>query len=93
MTTMTPPICGLSIWERVVAPLDTSLSPAVANELLKLGFAPQDHDRMALLAGKAREGSLTPHEQSEIDEYGLVNSLLGILKSKARLSLRNHPKS
>jgi hypothetical protein len=40
------------------------------------------------LAEKAREGSLTPAEQGELESYERVGSLLGILQSKARTSLK-----
>ena len=38
-------------------------------------------------AEKARQGSLTPEEQDEIEDYERVGHLLGMLQSKARLSL------
>ena len=43
---------------------------------------------MRQLLAKAKEGTLTQPEQAEIENYGRVGSLLGILQSKARVSLR-----
>jgi hypothetical protein len=40
------------------------------------------------LAAKAREGTLTPAEQAEINNYERVGYLLGVLHSKARRSLK-----
>jgi hypothetical protein len=40
------------------------------------------------LAEKARSGELTDEERLEADGYERVSSLLGILQSKARLSLK-----
>ena len=40
------------------------------------------------LASKARAGALTTNERSEIEAYSRINSLLGIIKSKARRALK-----
>ena len=61
-----------------------SMSPAVASELLKWRFSESDQQRMAELAAKARQGTLTADEQTEIDGYDRVSSFLGLVKSKAR---------
>ncbi len=90
MSTSTAEISGSTILARAIAPSDATLHPAVANELLKWGFTPQDRERMADLAAKARSGSLSDEEKIEADEYEQVSSFLGIVKSKARRSLQNH---
>lgn len=78
-----------TILARVIAPDTPSLTPAVASELLKWRFPEADQQRMAELAAKAREGTLTADEQTEIDGYERVSSFLGLVKSKARRSLKN----
>ena len=70
------------------------LSSTLARHFLTLGFSGRDKDRMHDLAAKARAGTLTPDEQAEGEAYSRIGSLLGILKSKARRSLKgNEPRS
>lgn len=64
------------------------LSPDAARSLLRLQFSDEDKGRMDELADKARQGALSIAEQAEIENYERVNNLLGILKSKARRSLK-----
>jgi len=42
---------------------------------------------MDVLAEKARQGTLTPDEQIEIDRYERIGNFLSLLKSPARRSL------
>ena len=65
-----------------------SLSPGTARKLLELSFSRPQQERVALLSEKAQEGTLTPAEQEELDEYIRVGTLLSILQSKARRTLR-----
>jgi hypothetical protein len=76
------------ILRRAIEPNRPTLSAAAARSLLAIDFSPEDKDRMRELAAKARAGQLTADEQAEIDAYGRVGSLLSILKSKARRSLK-----
>jgi hypothetical protein len=77
-----------AILARVIARERASLSPAVAAELLRWGFAEADKRRMSELAAKARRGALTADEQAEVEGYERVSSFLGLVKSKARRSLQ-----
>jgi hypothetical protein len=77
-----------AIWGRLLAPASTILSPEVARAILKIDFPESDKDRMHEPAEKARKGTLTQQEQDEIDSYGRIGSFLSILKSKARVALR-----
>lgn len=81
-----------SILARVIAPDEPTLPPAVATELLKWGFPDVDKQRMSELAAKARQGTLSPEEQVDIEGYERVSSFLGLVKSKARQTLQNCPK-
>ena len=65
-------------------------SDAAAREILALGFSREDKKRMHALAARARAGTLTSNEENEVEAYGRVASLLGILKSRARRALRRH---
>lgn len=77
-----------TILERVIAPSGPSLAPEVATEILKWDFSETDRLRMAELAAKAREDRLTAEERAEAEEFEQVSSFLGIVKSKARRSLK-----
>ena len=75
------------ILTRMLAPSESSLSAEAARSILRLKMTEQDLHRMQLLSAKASEGRLTDDEQAEVDSYERVGCLLGILQSKARLSL------
>jgi uncharacterized protein YnzC (UPF0291/DUF896 family) len=76
------------ILSRVIAPEEPTLPPDTAKIILTFDFGKEDRDRMNLLAEKAREGTLTAEEQAEIDCYERVGHFLSLLRSKARLSLK-----
>ena len=77
-----------AILTRLVGPDQMILSPEAAEAILAIGFSQTDKDRMQELAAKARAGILTPEEQDEVEAYGRVGSLISILKSTARQSLK-----
>jgi hypothetical protein len=77
-----------AILTRLAGPGEPAFSAAAAKGILTLGFSPADKDRMHALAAKAREGTLTSDEQAEVEAYSRIGSLLGILKSKARRTLK-----
>jgi hypothetical protein len=61
----------------------------VAEYLLSIDFEAGDIDRMNLLSERAREGTLTREETTELDSYLHVGSLLAILQSRARRILKS----
>jgi hypothetical protein len=73
-----------TILSRVLGPDNPTLSSAAARALLALDFIQADKDRMRQLSAKAREGTLTPGEQVEINNYERVGHLLNLMQSKAR---------
>lgn len=77
------------ILTRLVGPDPMTLSPEAARAILTIGFGQADKDRMQALAAKARAGTLTAEEQDEVEAYSRIGSLISILKSKARRSLKN----
>jgi hypothetical protein len=83
-----PPSPEAAIIGRLAAPDEAPLSPAAAEGILAITFGKADKVRMNALAAKAREGALTPKEQAEAEAYSRIGSLLGILKSKARHTLK-----
>ncbi|MGO8898716.1 MAG: hypothetical protein ACLQU5_10270 [Isosphaeraceae bacterium] len=80
---------GIAILDQL-ADLDVrSISPETAQTLLKLRFDEFHHERFNLLTAKAREASLTPAEQAELDEYIQTADILAIVQSKARQALKS----
>ncbi len=87
--TSKPKPVGTAVLEQL-AELDVqSISPETARKLLQFHFDASHHERVSLLSEKAEQGTLTPAEQDELDEYIRVGTLLGILQSRARQVLRN----
>jgi hypothetical protein len=77
-----------AIWNRLLQPAGRTLTVAAARALLKLDFSTDDKDRMRVLAERARDGTLTPAEREEIQEYERAGNLLALMKSKARQRLK-----
>lgn len=78
----------VAIFSRVLEPDQATLSVSAARAILALGFPPADRNRMRELSAKAREGTLSPAEQDEINNYERVGHILSLMKSKARRSLK-----
>ena len=83
----------IAILERLLRAERADFSAAAARSLLKIDFEPADRERMHQLAVKAQDGTLTAAEQAEIDAYEVVGHLLGLMHSKARLSLKGQKSS
>ncbi len=81
-------IADAAVFGRLVKPDRGDFSPAAAREILSLRFDEADQRRMDLLSVKAQEGTLTPEDQAELEGFRRAGYLLGVLWSKARLSLR-----
>ncbi len=88
MQTMHMPSSEAAIVGRLIKPDHRDFSPEAARELLSLRFGDDDQTRMRELSQKAQEGTLTTAEQTEVENYRRVGYWLGILWSKARLSLK-----
>jgi hypothetical protein len=78
----------VAIFSRVLEPDRATLSIAAARAIIDLDFNQADKDRMRQLSAKAREGTLTADEQTEINNYERVGHILSLMKSKARRSLK-----
>lgn len=81
-------ISEAALWGRLLEPAESAMSPEAARYFLALSFPPTDLARMRALAEKARAGTLTTGEQSEMDTYEQVGHALSLLKSKARQALQ-----
>jgi hypothetical protein len=77
-----------AIWARLLQAKE-SRSREVAEYLLSIDFEGSDLERMNVLAERAREGTLTPEQTTELDSYLHVGSLLSIVQSKARRLLQS----
>lgn len=84
-----PGTSEVAIFSRVLEPDRATFSAAAAKAILALDFSQADRDRMRQLLAGAKEGTLTPAEQIEIDNYEKVGHILSLMKSKARCSLKS----
>lgn len=75
--------------DAIVTNLSGSISPQAAEGILSLGFSEEQRKKMQALAEKARKGELSDQEREEASSFERVSSLLGILQSRARISMRN----
>jgi hypothetical protein len=82
-----------AIWGRLLDPAKPTLSAEAARAVLVLDFPPADKERMNELAARARAGTIAPEEMEEVETYGRVGSVLGIMKSKARRALKAAPRT
>jgi hypothetical protein len=76
------------VWLRILHP-DEEMSPRVARAIRGLSFPKNEISRMHELSAKARAGTLTPEEDTEMDNFERVGSILSTLKSKARQVLKS----
>jgi hypothetical protein len=79
---------GTEILFRAIQPGEGDLPPEVSRWLLRVKLSEADCDKVNRLAAKARAGTLSSDERSELDELERVTSLLELMQSKARLSLK-----
>jgi hypothetical protein len=79
---------GTAMLERLAELDPSSFSPETARVFLQLGFSRAEQRRVDQLSERARQGSLTPDEEQELDESIHVGNLLAIVQSKARQALK-----
>jgi len=79
----------VAILSRVIRPDSGTWSREAAKSILDFDFPPADVRRMNALAAKARQGTLSPEEEAQLENYRDVGRLLELLQSKARLSLKH----
>jgi hypothetical protein len=80
----------IDVLERLVLPDEAELPSEVARYVLGMHFSDADKTRYLSLAERHNDGKLSPEELSELEGFVEANTLLGIIKSKARLSLAKH---
>ena len=77
-----------AILQRLVDPRRCGWSEQAAQAVLKLNFSAEDQERAAELADRANQGILTHDEESEMESYLRLGTLVDLMQSKARLYLR-----
>ena len=80
------------VWLRILHP-DRNMTPQVARAVIDLSIPEADLAIMHELSAKARAGTLTMEEDSQMDTFERVGSILSILKSKARQVLKRPSRS
>lgn len=78
----------LTILARVLGNDQGRLPSDMARYFLTLGFSDSDKRRMHDLATRNQAGELSPAEREELLAYSKAGTLLSILKSRARRTLR-----
>jgi len=74
--------------DTIIRGLHAPKTEEVARTFLQLGSSEEQKTRMSELAAHARSGEITPKVQVEADGYERVSSMLGILQSMARMTLK-----
>jgi hypothetical protein len=78
------------ILTRFVQPNRAHFSAELAEAVLKLDFDKKDRERMHELVVKNQENSLTEAEAEELESYRRVGYFIDLMRSKARISLKEH---
>ena len=73
-----------SIIEGVIGAGSEPLTPDAARYLLSLRFSEAQKDLFDELSDKAQRGTLSAAEQDDLDEFLRIETLLIVLKAKAR---------
>jgi hypothetical protein len=84
---MMPAQDAYAAFDRAIDPVFRILSPQQTMEIANLHADDALQGRIELLAQKANEGELTDRERAEYEAYARANSLLAVLKAKARRAL------
>lgn len=79
-----PQVSETAIWERIIQPGKSDLSPEAAAYFLNLSFAGDDLRRMHELAERQQQCELSAAEIAELHAYRQVGLQLDLLRSKAR---------
>jgi hypothetical protein len=87
MNSLAPSSLDAQILQRVIAPNEPSLPPALAKAILRLSFNEEQQEEMQELLDRNNQGTITDLEQERLEAYVRVNNFLGLLWSKARITL------
>src|SRR5262245_27713951 len=77
-----------AILARAINPMEPTWSTAASRTILDIKLPEADVARRDELAEKASEGTLTPEETAELENYKHAGRILELMKAKARVSLK-----
>ena len=78
----------LEVADRMLRPLTDCFTPEVAHRVADAGLDLDTQARIDELASKANRGTLTEQEREEYAQFVEYIDLIAIIKSKARMTLR-----
>jgi hypothetical protein len=78
----------LHVADRMLRPVTDSLTPEVARRIVDARLDTETQARIDELAAKANRGTLTDEEREQYAEFVDYIDLIGIIKAKARLLLK-----
>lgn len=79
-----------AVLEEMLEPVTRAFSREVAQALVSIKASDTAQARIAELAEKCNEGSLTPDEQAQYESYVNAVDLISLLQAKARVWLAGH---
>jgi hypothetical protein len=74
--------------DRVLGPLTEQLGIESARKIVRSEIPLDVQERVRALGARSNSGTLTEQERAEYEGYVTVGNLLGLLKSRARLLLK-----
>ena len=74
--------------DRLLDPVARSFTPDVARQIIKIRADAKTAARVAELADKCNQGTLTDAERAEYEAAVAVGNFIAILQAKARLMLK-----
>jgi hypothetical protein len=78
----------LGVLTEIVEPTGSLDSPSIAKELLSLHLKEDAKERIRQLLLKKNAGTITPSEQSTLEEYLVTGELIDLLHAKARRTIQ-----
>ena len=81
------------IFERILSPVSSSLNEEAARKLIGLKADRKAQARVARLARKCNDGTLTPNERTEYETYVLAGEFVAVLQAQARIQLARRGRS
>jgi hypothetical protein len=81
---------GIAVLDELLEPVTRAFSREVAQALMNVRASDAAQTRIAELAEKCNEGTLTPGEQAEYESYVQAADLISVLQAKARGWLASH---
>lgn len=79
-----------AILARALSYEEGNFSPELAEHVLTVGLTEADKRAAKQLADLAKSGTLTSEQSVELENYRRAGRIFELLKSKARIALREH---